>query len=49
MRVNVNKTKIMIFGFGKLRQNLKFTYENVDIEISLRNIEKRKEKRFSLV
>ena len=26
MRVNVNKTKIMIFGFGKLRQNLKFTY-----------------------
>jgi hypothetical protein len=21
----VNKTKIMVFGFGKLRQNLKFT------------------------
>ena len=33
MKVNVNKTKIMVFGFGKLRQNLKFTYENVDIEI----------------
>jgi hypothetical protein len=29
----VNKTKIMVFGFGKLRQNLKFTYKNVDIEI----------------
>jgi hypothetical protein len=26
-------TKIMVFGFGKLRQNLKFTYKNVDIEI----------------
>jgi hypothetical protein len=26
MKVNVNKTKIMVFGFGKLRQNLKFTY-----------------------
>jgi hypothetical protein len=24
MKVNVNKTKIMVFGFGKLRQNLKF-------------------------
>jgi hypothetical protein len=23
----------MVFGFGKLRQNLKFTYENADIEI----------------
>ena len=33
MKVNVDKTKIMVFGFGKLRQNLKFTYENVDIEI----------------
>ena len=33
MKVNVNKTKIMVFGFGKLRQNLKFTYKNVDIEI----------------
>jgi hypothetical protein len=31
--VNVNKTKIMVFGFGKLRQNLKFPYKNVDIEI----------------
>jgi hypothetical protein len=27
MKVNVNKTKIMVFGFGKLRQNLKFTYK----------------------
>jgi predicted HTH domain antitoxin len=26
MKVNVNKTKIMVFEFGKLRQNLKFTY-----------------------
>ena len=25
--------KIMVFGFGKLRQNLKITYKNVDIEI----------------
>ena len=25
--------QIMVFGFGKLRQNLKFTYKNVDIEI----------------
>ena len=33
MKVNVNKKKIMVFGFGKLRQNLKFTYKNVDIEI----------------
>jgi hypothetical protein len=33
MKMNVNKTKIMVFGFGKLRQNLKFTYKNVDIEI----------------
>jgi hypothetical protein len=33
MKVNVNKTKLRVFGFGKLRQNLKFTYENVDIEI----------------
>ena len=33
MKVNVNKTKIMVFGFGKLRQNLKFTYKNVDMEI----------------
>ena len=33
MKVNVNKTKIIVFGFGKLRQNLKFTYKNVDIEI----------------
>ena len=33
MKVNVNETKIMVFGFGKLRQNLKFTYKNVDIEI----------------
>jgi hypothetical protein len=33
MKVNVNKTKIMVFGFGKLRQNLKFIYKNVDIEI----------------
>jgi predicted HTH domain antitoxin len=33
MKVNVDKTKIMVFGFGKLRQNLKFTYKNVDIEI----------------
>ena len=23
----------MVFGFGKLRQNLKFTYKYVDIEI----------------
>ena len=29
----MNKTKIMVFGFGKLRQNLKFTYITVDIEI----------------
>jgi hypothetical protein len=34
MKVNVNKTKIMVFGFGKLRQNLKFTYKNVDISTS---------------
>ena len=33
MKVNVNKTKIMVYGFEKLRQNLKFTYKNVDIEI----------------
>ena len=33
MKVNVNKAKIMVFGFGKLRQNFKFTYKNVDIEI----------------
>ena len=33
MKVIVNKAKIMIFGFGRLRQNIKFTYENVDIEI----------------
>jgi hypothetical protein len=33
MKVNVNKTKTMVFGFEKLRQNLKFTYKNVDIEI----------------
>ena len=26
------QNKNMVFGFGKLRQNLKFTYENVDIE-----------------
>jgi CRISPR/Cas system CSM-associated protein Csm2 small subunit len=26
MKVNVNKTKIIVFGFGKLRQNLKYTY-----------------------
>jgi hypothetical protein len=26
MQVNVNKTKIMVFGFGKLRKNLKFSY-----------------------
>jgi predicted HTH domain antitoxin len=25
MKVNVNKTTIMVFGFGKLRQNLKIT------------------------
>ena len=25
--------KIMVFGFEKLRQNLKFTYINVDVEI----------------
>ena len=31
MKVIVKKTKIMIFGFGRLRQNIKFTYENVDI------------------
>jgi hypothetical protein len=33
MKENVNKTNIMVFGFGKLRQNLKFTYKKVDIEI----------------
>ena len=33
IKVNVNKTKIMVFGFGKLPQNLKFTYKKVDIEI----------------
>ena len=33
MKVNVNKTKIMVFGFGKLRQNLKFINKNVYIEI----------------
>ena len=26
MKVNVNKAKIMVFGFGKLRKNLKFSY-----------------------
>ena len=33
MKVNVNKTKLMVFGFGKVRQNLKFTYWNVNIEM----------------
>ena len=33
IKVNVNKTKIMVFGFGKIRQNLNFISKNVYIEI----------------
>jgi hypothetical protein len=29
MKVNVNKTKIMVFGFGKLRQNLSQPYKRI--------------------
>ena len=34
MRVNANKTNVMVFWFGRLRQNFKLTNENVDIELN---------------
>ena len=33
MKVNVDKTKVLVFGFGRLPHNLRFSYDNVDIEI----------------
>ena len=33
LKVNVNKTKIMVFGIGRLTHNPKFYYKNIDIEI----------------
>jgi len=33
MKVNVDKTKVLIFGYGRLCQDLNFSYKNADIEI----------------
>ena len=33
LKVNVDKTKVLVFGFGRLQENLKFSYKNEDIEI----------------
>lgn len=33
MKVNVDKTKIMVFGMGKVNPNVRFLYQNIELEI----------------
>ena len=34
LKVNISKTKIVVFGSGSLPKNVKFTYEKIEIEIA---------------
>jgi hypothetical protein len=33
LKVNADKTKVMVFGNGRLPQNLSFSYDNLNLEI----------------
>jgi hypothetical protein len=33
LKVNTDKTKVMVFGNGRLPQNLSFSYDNLNLEI----------------
>jgi hypothetical protein len=33
LKVNADKTKVMVFGNGRLPQNLSFSYDNLNFEI----------------
>jgi hypothetical protein len=33
LKVNADKTKVMVFGNGRLQQNLSFSYDNLNLEI----------------